>query len=694
MSYVVAIWAQPDGWAPPASLEEAAELLGRVHDLPKAPEPRLRELARVLRARFPAAGNDACFWNEASLAAAGEGPVLRLGIAARARREQLQAFVCVEANRLGLHVVDDQAAEVHLADGRVYGEGERAVCVRALAAYWHGDDPAAAWGPLLDLAEQGNRTALRTLGEMALNGRGVRRDLVAGCALVCAAAGWRLAPDLPRAPERPGPLATRALALREELGKAVTADADRLLARMLGDEGPAASLCAHAREIDRIVDSQVGGDPDAALVVWRALGRRGHPRAAWLAGQVHAHRAATHDDLLQELRWTREAARGGEPLALVHMGRLCDEGLWPQARPEEARGWLRKAIACDEPAAVAPARALLAAIVDRTPRPAPVPDVEALRRRAAAEAGDADAAFALAQAYRDGRVAGAESPDASALALLRLAGSLGHARAQVELGDCLAEGRGQPRDEPGAHRLYELAARQGDPQASWRLARRARLQGDAALALGHARHAAAQAHGGALLELALLARDRGEGAPLVYALALLARRHGAPAAEAEALLQALHDCDRAQVRRLLARHAAEGVEALLPAPGPSPAQAAPAAARGLNPAQFAALALAREQEIARERQAALRGATHALAGSLVAMVVAAACAAAGHAVLAFGVGLAGAVVGAWGAMRSAQVRGEPRGLMLGAGVALFVPLLGAAVAAWSLVQTRAAVDAD
>ena len=90
--------------------------------------------------------------------------------------------------------------------------------------------------------------------------------------------------------------------------------------------------------------------------------------------------------------------------------------------------------------------------------------------RAAAEAGDVEAAVALAGLYQHGE--GARRDTAEAARWYRRAAQRGHVLAQLNLGELYSEGAGVPRDPVEAYLWLALAARGGN---AWAQARHAAL---------------------------------------------------------------------------------------------------------------------------------------------------------------------------------------------------------------------------
>lgn len=97
-------------------------------------------------------------------------------------------------------------------------------------------------------------------------------------------------------------------------------------------------------------------------------------------------------------------------------------------------------------------------------KPAEVASVEVLSMQAAADKGDLDAQFALAQAYEVGKF-GLQLDQNKAFYWYGKAANAGHVPAQFFYGAMHASSRGTALDVPGAIRWYRKAAEQNYPDA-------------------------------------------------------------------------------------------------------------------------------------------------------------------------------------------------------------------------------------
>jgi len=255
MSYVVQVWEQPAGAPLPRGFDEADELLSRLHRLPEVASAKMSLLAQRLARRFPGQDDDDCVWTDGPMPEVAQGPVWNIGIVTGDRMDDVQVVLVSEAVKLGLNVYDMQAGELHLGDGTVHGSGERAVCVRGMAAALE-RDYLTARNEFRRLAAQGNRFAHFRWGELFLNGFGVPKDPAAGCALVCAGAGWRCDAQGQAVP----PADARQRQIGEHVRRAVgpewTMRADRLL-RKVRPERSIASIIDELMQVRASVEPQV-----------------------------------------------------------------------------------------------------------------------------------------------------------------------------------------------------------------------------------------------------------------------------------------------------------------------------------------------------------------------------------------------------------------------------------------------------
>ena len=126
MSYVLQIWEQAEGCPAPASVEAADQLLSLLHDTSSSQNPKFVQLAQRLTARFPCICSPEAeklpeskwAWSDGPLDGEAESAVFGLGLNSD-MLDKVRPFVVQQAKSLGLNVMDEQAGEVFLADGKV-----------------------------------------------------------------------------------------------------------------------------------------------------------------------------------------------------------------------------------------------------------------------------------------------------------------------------------------------------------------------------------------------------------------------------------------------------------------------------------------------------------------------------------------------------------------------------------------------
>lgn len=224
----------------------------------------------------------------------------------------------------------------------------------------------------------------------------------------------------------------------------------------------------------------------------------GEPAAAALVGELYVAEGELPPNYVEAAMWLRRAAEAGHAGAAKTLGRLLlgGTGLAPDLR--EAAGWLRLAIA----SGYIEARNDLAqlALTGQVPEADQQTTCRWFQEQAAA--GDPAAAFNLGLCLAEG--VGAPRDDARALALFERA-AVTIAEAQYWCGRMHAEGRGCPPDSQAARVWFLRAAALGNPDAE-ALAGEMLFNGrggppDKTLAIRLFKRAAATGHRGAIFAL-------------------------------------------------------------------------------------------------------------------------------------------------------------------------------------------------
>lgn len=129
MSYVLYIWEHPSAAPLPATIPEAARCVGLLRQSKPGPNSKFMALAKNLTARYPALNElppsedgeppdaDEYAWVDGELTGETDEAVFNLGLST-GMLDEVRPFVIEETLKLGLNIVDVQAGEVFLADGR------------------------------------------------------------------------------------------------------------------------------------------------------------------------------------------------------------------------------------------------------------------------------------------------------------------------------------------------------------------------------------------------------------------------------------------------------------------------------------------------------------------------------------------------------------------------------------------------
>jgi TPR repeat protein len=508
MGYVVQVWEQPPKLALPGSLDDAVRLLGLVRERPPIPNSQFTELGRRLTRRYPGytgkGDENTCAWADGSVEDGSSDPVWNIGLASIDALDEVQAFVVVQANALGLHVMDEQAGEVHLADGTVFSLHARGPCVKGLAAYFEGRHDEAL-GEFRQLATAGNTFAQRQLGAMYLNGNGVRRNTVVGCALVCSATGWQPEPPGPALPPTDAAAVEEGLQVRKHAGPAATALADALLPRLQNAgqllvtiDRVVAGVEARFKEAEAAARS---GDHETALAELKPLAEQGHEVAQFLLSLMHADGRGVPRDAEQSALWMRRSAQGGFAKAQHNLGWLYEEGKVLAQDLAEAERWYHHAATAGDSRSIEALRRVTVL------RKRPSVEEELAITRLRAEQGNAQAQYEMGEALLHGEATG--RPDAvEAARWYALAAKQSHGDACFALAGLCKSGDGTPQDDAQAAHWFHLAAEQGVVQAQYNLGLACHL-GDGLpksdmKAMQWFGQAANQFHGDALFNLGLM----------------------------------------------------------------------------------------------------------------------------------------------------------------------------------------------
>ncbi|PTT77463.1 hypothetical protein DBR42_25130 [Pelomonas sp. HMWF004] len=179
MSFTLTVWAQPADRLPPSDVMQAQAQLDEVCRSPgSAPERRFLTLAHALAARWPDTEDGPADVYDHGLALLETSPdndrAYNVGLWARdARFGESFNHLIVQANDLGLHVLDGQNGVVYLANGEVLqlGPASAAALTARLDDAVLRKDWSSAWKECRRLAPQRLPEALTIWGLLTTQGR-------------------------------------------------------------------------------------------------------------------------------------------------------------------------------------------------------------------------------------------------------------------------------------------------------------------------------------------------------------------------------------------------------------------------------------------------------------------------------------------------------------------------------------------
>ena len=200
-----------------------------------------------------------------------------------------------------------------------------------------------------------------------------------------------------------------------------------------------------------------------ALELAKPLANLGDPAAQTLLGEIYERGLAVPQNLEEAARWYKSAAEAGYPEAQFRYALMLLEGIAVTRDAERAREMMKQAAEAGLPMAEFNYAQLL---VEASPASGFHEAVSYFR--SAAEAGIADAQYALAQLYSVGQ--GVEKDEVEARKWLRSAALARFDIAEIEYGIWLINGRGGPARMDEGFRFLLRAARKGNAIAVNRVA--------------------------------------------------------------------------------------------------------------------------------------------------------------------------------------------------------------------------------
>ena len=231
------------------------------------------------------------------------------------------------------------------------------------------------------------------------------------------------------------------------------------------------------------VNAKLGGEYAKALGYFRQAASMGHLDAQQEIGSMYQFGEGVSKNYAEALKWYYAPATKGDVLAQYFIGTLYYEGGWGLMQNyTEALKWFAQAAVKNN----ASAQSYLGLMYEKGYGTAPDYEKALTYYRQAAVQGDAaakhnlvefekkytpqnglkgDAGLAAEDAYRQGHNANIRKDYAQALPLLTKAASMGHAKAQFELGALYDLGDGVPQNYAEAMKWYRKAAEQGNASA-------------------------------------------------------------------------------------------------------------------------------------------------------------------------------------------------------------------------------------
>lgn len=369
MSYVLKLWEPLPGESKPDSVDDAMRQLEVAGGRAETPRATFALLLKRLTRRYPDITSrrgmelpqEEWAWSDGPLSP-GDTAVFVLGLNTP-MCDQVQPFVVEQANKLGLHVADEQAGEVYLAGGElltISADGCRA------------------------RAKVGDVTAMRELAQRYLDAEGVRKD-------PRQAAHW-----FGLAAEAGDAQAQSQLGLMFERGVGVLRNKQQALhwfrcAATQGHAGAQYSLALHLRS----GNGDVAPDPAEAFRWCSLAAAQGVGFALRVLGQMHEGGEGTPRDIQAAIRCYREATEKGSSSARNNLATLYAQGIGVPLDLDEAQRIYKEGVRVGEAACMSG----LATLFNRTGRPADQVHMLALRIQAARA--DAAGHAGILQVLRD-----------------------------------------------------------------------------------------------------------------------------------------------------------------------------------------------------------------------------------------------------------------------------------------------------
>lgn len=342
MSYVLSVWGCPETESLPSTIDAVVKLVDQLSKSRCKQSSKFPILAARLTDRFPCPTAPRSRSSKASAAWA-DGPidgqcdsfVYNIGIN-RDLLDEVRSLIVVEANALGLHVLDAQAGDAFFATGEVLTPRDEGHCVKGFAAYFAKDWPAAL-AEFRRLAEKRNGAAQHALGVMYLNGEGVPRNPVIAYALFNMAANCAYSNSVSARKQVAQSMSKRAISEARGLSVAMVVNGKII-------EAIEEYLSRSLPEAEMYEAGRLPGESDTHYAKrLKLLAEQGNSEAQIRLGEIYRTSFVVRRSPTTALKWFRQAAEGGSAEGQFKLGDMLKDGQGTRQDYAEAIKWFEQA---------------------------------------------------------------------------------------------------------------------------------------------------------------------------------------------------------------------------------------------------------------------------------------------------------------------------------------------------------------
>lgn len=338
MSYVLRVWDYPDAASLPSTIDAVVKLVDQLSENRGEQLPKFPILAARLTGHFPCLTASRSRSSKAKLAWA-DGPidgqceslVYSIGIN-RDLLDEVRSLVVVEANALGLHVLDEQAGDAFFATGEVLTPRDEGYCVRGFASYF-AKDWTVALAEFRKLSEKKNGAAQHSLAVMYLNGEGVAMNPVIAYALFNLAANCHYSHSIAARKQVAQSLSKRAIQEARSLSVKmfISGKVGDIIDEYLSHSLPESEIYAPGR---------LPGETDTHYAKrLKRLAEKGDPESQIQLGEIYRTSFVVRRSLTTALKWFRLAAECGSAEAQFKLGDMLKDGHGTRQNYAEAIKW-------------------------------------------------------------------------------------------------------------------------------------------------------------------------------------------------------------------------------------------------------------------------------------------------------------------------------------------------------------------